>query len=32
MQEAVIEAMRFDIEEGNFCDTPTLIAGEDSSN
>jgi hypothetical protein len=21
MQEAVIEAMKFDIEEGNFCDT-----------
>ncbi len=31
MQEALIEAMKFDIEEGNFCDTLLeKIGGEDS--
>jgi hypothetical protein len=31
MQEALVEAMKFDIEEGNFCDTLLeKIGGEDS--
>jgi len=33
MQEAVIEAMKFDIEEGNFCDTLLeKIDNDDKSN
>jgi hypothetical protein len=31
MQEALVEAMRFDIEEGNFCDTLLEKIGEDDS-
>ena len=32
MQEALIEAMKFDIEEGNFCDTLLEKIDKDGKN